>query len=45
MSKLWDFTRISVTHNNLQELKEKKSRSFFLEYLWVSYLPKSTRAR
>ncbi|MBA0772762.1 hypothetical protein Gotri_008091, partial [Gossypium trilobum] len=22
MSKLWDFTRISVTQNNLQELKE-----------------------
>ncbi|MBA0688825.1 hypothetical protein Goari_006590 [Gossypium aridum] len=22
MSELWDFTRISVTQNNLQELKE-----------------------
>ncbi|MBA0854702.1 hypothetical protein Goshw_003956 [Gossypium schwendimanii] len=22
MSNLWDFTRISVTQNNLQELKE-----------------------
>ncbi|MBA0730363.1 hypothetical protein Golax_020627 [Gossypium laxum] len=21
-SELWDFTRINVTHNNLQELKE-----------------------
>ncbi|MBA0754872.1 hypothetical protein Gogos_020454 [Gossypium gossypioides] len=25
MSELWDFIRISVTQNNLQELKEKKS--------------------
>ncbi|MBA0809481.1 hypothetical protein Gohar_025130 [Gossypium harknessii] len=22
MSELWDFTRISITQNNLQELKE-----------------------
>ncbi|MBA0746363.1 hypothetical protein Gogos_008889 [Gossypium gossypioides] len=25
VSELWDFTRISVTQNNLQKLKEKKS--------------------
>ncbi|MBA0730508.1 hypothetical protein Golax_025670 [Gossypium laxum] len=24
MSELWDFTRISVTQNNLQELKESR---------------------
>ncbi|MBA0749474.1 hypothetical protein Gogos_003398 [Gossypium gossypioides] len=26
MSELWDFTRISVTQNNLQELKEVAAR-------------------
>ncbi|MBA0843136.1 hypothetical protein Goarm_000350, partial [Gossypium armourianum] len=29
MSELWDFTRISVTQNNLQELKENPAYSYF----------------
>ncbi|MBA0635531.1 hypothetical protein Godav_024914 [Gossypium davidsonii] len=45
MSKLWDFTRISVTHNNLQELKEiwdqwndEINHLFYREYGDLLYL-------
>ncbi|MBA0772761.1 hypothetical protein Gotri_008091 [Gossypium trilobum] len=45
MSKLWDFTRISVTQNNLQELKEiwdqwddKTKQLFYCNYGDLSYL-------
>ncbi|MBA0672986.1 hypothetical protein Goklo_025367 [Gossypium klotzschianum] len=45
MSELWDFTRISVTQNNLQELKEiwnqwddEIKQLFYREYDDLPYL-------
>ncbi|MBA0879755.1 hypothetical protein Goshw_023721 [Gossypium schwendimanii] len=39
MSGLWDFTRISVTQNNLQELKENSAYSCFT-FRKVDLVPK-----
>ncbi|MBA0789539.1 hypothetical protein Gotri_026491, partial [Gossypium trilobum] len=41
MSELWDFTRISVTQNNLQELKEKRVSVFALSIYGLVIFPKA----
>ncbi|MBA0786966.1 hypothetical protein Gotri_027877 [Gossypium trilobum] len=41
VSKLWDFTRISVTQNNLQELKEKRVDVFALSIYGLVIFPKA----
>ncbi|MBA0761956.1 hypothetical protein Gotri_024521 [Gossypium trilobum] len=41
MSELWDFTRISVTQNNLQELKEKKVNVFALSIYGLVIFPEA----
>ncbi|MFQ6663498.1 hypothetical protein Gotur_031008 [Gossypium turneri] len=41
MSELWDFTRISVTQKNLQELKEKKVDVFALSIYGLVIFPKA----
>ncbi|MBA0752967.1 hypothetical protein Gogos_021593, partial [Gossypium gossypioides] len=40
VSELWDFTRISVTQNNLQELKEKRVDVFALSIYGLVIFPK-----
>ncbi|MFQ6658470.1 hypothetical protein Gotur_027728 [Gossypium turneri] len=41
MSELWDFTRISVTQDNLQELKEKRVDVFALSIYGLVIFPKA----
>ncbi|MBA0755255.1 hypothetical protein Gogos_021284 [Gossypium gossypioides] len=41
MSELWDFTCISVTQNNLQELKEKRVNVFALSIYRLIIFPKA----
>ncbi|MBA0756085.1 hypothetical protein Gogos_020076 [Gossypium gossypioides] len=41
VSELWDFTRISVTQNNLQELKEKRVDVFALSIYGLVIFPKA----